>query len=267
MHRPIPARPSLSVSVVIPVKDDAAHLRQCLAALRRQTVAADELIVVDNGSSDTSADVAAANGARVVRCDRPGIPAAAATGYDVASGDLILRLDADCLPDDAWIEGVVDAFAQHPRIAVFTGGARFVDGPRALRSSLAAAYLLAYAAATLPTLGHLPLFGSNLAFHRSAWLAVRSGVHRDDPELHDDLDLAFHLGERHRIRRLPQARMGISMRPFLSGRAFLRRIVRGFRTVLRHWPQDFPPVRWVRLALRRILRRLGVAKPAPIGRR
>ena len=85
-----------AVSVVIPVKDDAALLTRCLSALAAQDRPVDEIIVVDNGSSDDSADRARAAGARVVRCDDPGIPAAASAGYDAARGDLILRRDADC---------------------------------------------------------------------------------------------------------------------------------------------------------------------------
>lgn len=266
MQYPRPAEPPLTVSVVIPVKDDADHLQQCLTALARQTRRPGEIIVVDNGSADSSASVAAAFGATVVRCDQPGIPAASALGYDTATGDLILRLDADCIPAEDWVEETVDAFVRHPRVSVFTGGARFIDGPRVLRTPLAGAYLGAYAAVTATALGHLPLFGSNLAFRRSAWLAVRADVQRDDPEVHDDLDLAFHFGERHRIRYLPNTEMGISMRPFRSGRAFARRVRRGFRTVIRHWPQDFPSVRWVRLALRRVLHHLGVPKPAGVRR-
>lgn len=260
-HSPA-AGPPLTASVVIPVKDDADHLRQCLAALARQTCRPHEVIVVDNGSADSSAEVATASGATVVRCDQPGIPAASARGYDSAGGDVILRMDADCIPADTWVETMLGAFAQHPRVSVFTGGARFIDGPRVLRTPLAGAYLIAYAAATTPALGHLPLYGSNLAFRRSAWLAVRARVQREDPEVHDDLDLAFHFGERHRIRYLPTAEMGVSMRPFRSGRAFARRIARGFRTVMLHWPHDFPSVRWGRLALRRVLHRLGVPTPA-----
>lgn len=250
------------LSVVIPVKDDAEHLRQCLIALAGQTRRPDEIIVVDNGSVDASAAVARSHGATVVPCPQPGVPAASACGYDAASGDIILRLDADCVPGDGWVETVEREFAQHPHVSVHTGGARFIDGPPRFRNLLAAAYLGSYAAVCTVTLGHLPLFGSNLAFRRSAWSAVRSQVHRDDPELHDDLDLAFHLGERHSIRLLPHRQMGMSMRPFMSGRAFARRVARGFRTVIVHWPHDFPPVRWVRLALRRILHRLGVPTPA-----
>lgn len=243
----------LTVSVVIPVKDDSGPLRRCLAALSTQTVLPDEIVVVDNNSSDSSADVARSAGATVVRCEAPGIPAASATGYDAASGEIILRLDADCVPDPAWVESYADAFMRRPDIAAFTGRARFGDGPHPLRTPLAAVYLGAYRAVVVPTLGHLPLFGSNMGMRRSAWRAVSAKVHRDNG-MHDDLDLSFHLGDRHRIRSL-HAPIAISMRPFASARSFAFRIGNGFRTVVRHWPEDFPPVRW----MRRLLLRVGFA--------
>jgi len=255
-HRASEARRSgarRTTSVVIPVKDDAALLSRCLSALAAQDEAADEIIVIDNGSSDDSVAVARAGGARVLTCAEPGVSAAAATGYDVACGDLILRLDADCVPDRHWISTVTAAFDGDEDVAAFTGGARFTDGPAVLRSPLAWLYLGAYTAVLSVTLGHPPLFGSNLAFRRDAWLAVRDTVHRDDPELHDDLDLAFHLGEEHLIGILPGTTMGMSMRPFTAGR-FTQRIHRGFRSVVVHWPRDFPPVRWARLAVQRGLR-------------
>lgn len=244
-----------TVSVVIPVKDDDRELARCLRALSLQTRKPDEIVVVDNRSSDASADVARGAGARVIRCDEPGIPAASAAGYDAVAGDLILRLDADCIPSANWVEAVTSAFAHRPDVAAFTGGARFVDGPRVLRAPLAAVYLAAYAAVLTPTLGHLPVFGSNLALRREAWRGIRSRVHRHDADLHDDLDLAYHLGEHFRIRYLPRCAIGISMRPFRSGRGFVRRSWLGVRTVVVHWPADFPPVRWTRLLLRRALER------------
>lgn len=54
MHRATPAAPDPTLSVVIPVKDDAAELRRCLRALARQTLPPDEIIVVDNASTDTN---------------------------------------------------------------------------------------------------------------------------------------------------------------------------------------------------------------------
>ncbi|MFJ6679180.1 glycosyltransferase family 2 protein [Microbacterium sp. NPDC091382] len=250
-----------SVTVVIPVKDDADGLRRCLRALALQTRKPDEIIVVDNGSADDSARVGRENGTRVVSCDHPGIPAAAAAGYDSAMGDLILRLDADCIPASTWIEVMSEHARARPEVDVFVGAARFIDGPRLLRSPLAVAYLGAYAAVLTPTLGHLPLFGSNLAMRRPAWVRVSATVHRSDPEIHDDLDLSFHLGKEHRIRFVPSA-MGISMRPFASRSAFRRRVLRGIRTVVRHWPEEFAPIRWARSARRLVTRGAGARASA-----
>lgn len=242
--RPPLRRPT--VSVVIPVKDDAVLLRRCLRALAAQTEPADEIVVVDNASVDDSAAVARAAGARVVACAAAGIPAAAATGYDHATGELVLRLDADSLPAETWIADLRRTFARRPDVAVLTGGAHFVDGPRMLRTPLAATYLGLYALLGFLALGHLPLFGSNLAFRRAAWSSVRAEVHRGDAELHDDFDLAFHLGVDHRIRYTRRAGMGISMRPFGDRRAFHTRVARGFRTVTSHWPDELPPRRIAR---------------------
>lgn len=240
----------MTVSVVIPCRDDSAELARCLAALSEQTRPGDEVIVVDNNSTDDSAETARRWGATVVSCLDPGIPAASSRGYDAASGDLLLRLDADCIPPPSWIADVIAAFARHPEAGAVSGPARFHDGPALLRRPLAALYLAAYAFTAVPALGHRPLFGSNFAMRREAWESVRGSVHRADPELHDDLDLSFHIGAHHRIRRLRGAPMTMSMRPFSNARAFVRRSWRGVHTIAAHWPEDFPPYRW-----RRILRR------------
>ena len=63
-------------SVVVPVKDDARHLRHLLADLAAQTHPPAEVIVVDNGSRDDSAEVARRAGCRLVVEPAPGIPAA-----------------------------------------------------------------------------------------------------------------------------------------------------------------------------------------------
>jgi glycosyltransferase involved in cell wall biosynthesis len=237
-------RPAFTVSVVIPVKDDAPELARCLRALRDQSRPADQIVVVDNGSSDESALVALAAGVDVVRCLTPGIPAASARGYDSATGDLILRLDADCVPGREWIERMLDAFARHPDAGAVTGGADFADGPRFARRALAWLYLGAYFGVASMALGHPPLFGSNLGMRREAWRDAAASVHRDRTDIHDDLDLAFHLGQRNRIRFERDLPMAVSFRPLRSLSSFRERVARGFRTVLLHWPADFPPRRW-----------------------
>ncbi|MDX6367652.1 MAG: hypothetical protein QOK30_2728, partial [Nocardioidaceae bacterium] len=75
MTQAAPSRPT--VSVVIPVRDDAAALRGCLHSLTCQTMAPMEIVVVDNASTDDSAAIAIRYGARIVAEPVVGIPAAA----------------------------------------------------------------------------------------------------------------------------------------------------------------------------------------------
>ncbi|MEI5585512.1 MULTISPECIES: glycosyltransferase family A protein [unclassified Agromyces] len=240
--------PAPTVSVVIPVKDDADVLRRCLAALAAQEVRPDEIVVVDNGSTDESAEVARAAGARVVSESEPGIPAASARGFDEARCEIVARLDADSVPPPDWIARIATTFAADPGLAAVTGPATFIDGPERWRRPLAFAYLGSYFATVTPALGHVPLFGSNFAARRSDWLEVRDRVHRHDPLMHDDMDLSVHLGPRRRIRYDRALTMGVSIRALRGDR--MLRLRRGMHSIVSHWPAEFPWYRWYRRAVR-----------------
>jgi glycosyltransferase involved in cell wall biosynthesis len=232
-----------TVSVVIPARDDSTALALCLQALSRQSVPPWEVIVVDNASSDDTARVALALGARVVLEPLPGIPKAAATGYDAATGDVIARCDADTRPGRRWVEQLATSMSD-PRLDAVTGVGRFYDLPTGLQRITAAAYLGAYYLATHLALGHTALWGSNMAVRRSSWLAVREGVHRDDQELHDDMDLAFSLGPPRRIRLDPRIVVGVSARSLRGRPQRRRRMDRAVRTLELNWAVRPPWLRW-----------------------
>lgn len=239
-----------TVGVVIPSRDDAVLLERCLRALRSQTRLPDEIVVVDDGSRDDTAEVARAFGARVVVLGGEGIPAASAAGYDAATTDIICRLDADSVPPADWIETMSGLLAADAGLVAVSCGARAVDGPMWGRSIVPRLYLAAYRAVLTPTLGHPPLFGSGLALRRASWHVVRDSVHRDDPFVHDDMDLSFHLGRVGRIAFRPDIAVGMGWRSFEGFRSGIVRIRRGFHTVVVHWPEEFPPSRWAHLARR-----------------
>lgn len=243
----------MRLSVIIPVRNDAPALARCLAALARQSRPADEIVVVDNGSSDDSADVAVRAGARVIHEDRVGIPAANATGLDAAGGDILARLDADSVPPKTWLADLIAAF-DDPTIAGVTGPGVFYDGPRLLRRPLAAFYLGSYRWSVRLAIASTPLFGSNCALRRDAWEAVSGRVHRHDTEVHDDMDISVHLGPGRRIAFRRDLPVGISMRPFADARGLWRRTVRGFRTLTVHGILAFPAYRWAWRALAELAR-------------
>jgi len=100
----------LSVSVVIPVYNGAATLPAGLRAVRKQTYPLDEVIVVDDGSTDSSGDIARGFGVRVISQSNAGPAAARNRGAAAAQGDILLFTDADCVPAPDWAERMVTAF-------------------------------------------------------------------------------------------------------------------------------------------------------------
>jgi len=100
-----------SVTVVVPVRDRAALLGRCLAAAG---VPGADVLVVDDGSRDpvAVAAVCAAHGARLVRREASGGPAAARnTALAHVDTPLIAFLDSDCVPRPGWIEALIGHFA------------------------------------------------------------------------------------------------------------------------------------------------------------
>ncbi|MDQ3402974.1 MAG: glycosyltransferase family 2 protein [Actinomycetota bacterium] len=95
------------VDVVLPCLDEAAALPDVLAAMP----AGYRAIVVDNGSTDGSPDVAAAHGAKVVLEPRKGYGAAVHTGLEHATADIVCFLDADGSLDPAELPALVAALA------------------------------------------------------------------------------------------------------------------------------------------------------------
>jgi glycosyltransferase involved in cell wall biosynthesis len=84
-------RPNDSLAVVIVAKNEAARIADCVAS----AAFADEVLVLDSGSTDPTATIARAAGARVVVTDWPGYGPQVARGFAMATADWVLSLDAD----------------------------------------------------------------------------------------------------------------------------------------------------------------------------
>jgi len=99
---------------VIPVLDGARSLPALFEGLAGQTVAAErcEVVVVDNGSRDRSAEIAALHGATVVREPRRGRARARNRGVEAAAAPLIAFTDADCIPRPGWLEALLGCLEQ-----------------------------------------------------------------------------------------------------------------------------------------------------------
>jgi len=233
------------VSVVVPVLDDAEHLARCLDALAAQTHPVHEVLVVDNGSTDDSVEVARAAGATVLHEPVRGIASASARGYDRAAGDVIARLDADSVPPPGWIAESVRLLGT-PGVVAVTGPGRPSQGGRALRRLWDALYMRPYFVLMWSALGRPPLFGSATAMWRDTWTAVRGRVHRDDPEVHDDVDLSMQLDPAWRVLVDRALTVEVSARPLSGAASVARRTRRAFHTFRVNGRRANPVRRWAR---------------------
>jgi glycosyltransferase involved in cell wall biosynthesis len=94
----------MKITIVVPAKNEESRVGQCLEALATQKLHGMEceVIVVDDGSDDNTARVAARSGARVIRSESRGAAAARNHGIEAASGEIILFTDADCIAGEKW---------------------------------------------------------------------------------------------------------------------------------------------------------------------
>lgn len=117
---PGPRRPPLTV--VIPVNNGGRDLERCLRGLRASAWSDYELIVVDDGSSDGSADVARSHGAVVIgHATAKGPAAARNAGALAASAPIVFFLDADVVPHPDALGRCLSRFRADPKLAALFG--------------------------------------------------------------------------------------------------------------------------------------------------
>jgi glycosyltransferase involved in cell wall biosynthesis len=109
--------------VVVPTRDRAGYLDVTLRALAAQDLTDPyEVIVVDDGSSDTTAAVAERTGARIVRPAAGGGPNTARNaGIDAAAADLVALVDDDTDAPPGWLRAIVEGAERHRDADVFGG--------------------------------------------------------------------------------------------------------------------------------------------------
>jgi glycosyltransferase involved in cell wall biosynthesis len=138
----------MKLSVVIPAYNEAPRIGTCLDSIFRElqgTTRAYEVIVVDNASTDETAEIAGRYpGVIVVREPRKGITFARQAGLAESSGELIANIDADTILTPGWVERVYREFGADPALVCLSGPQVYYDAPRSTRVFARVFYGLAF---------------------------------------------------------------------------------------------------------------------------
>lgn len=101
------------ISIIIPVYNNEKAVALCLQALMKQNFASNslEVIVVDDGSTDNTADVVKQYPVKYIYQENAGPATARSTGWKAAYGEIVCFTDSDCIPERNWVEKIAKRYA------------------------------------------------------------------------------------------------------------------------------------------------------------
>lgn len=236
---------TLKLSVIVCAFNEEHYVAACLHSLLAQSRLPDEIILVNNASTDRTAAVARGiPGVIVVDEARKGLVKAREAGRLAATGDVLCYLDADCRAPLQWLERVERRFVGAPKVVAVTGPYRFYDwdlwGRLLLRGhDLVLAPLTHVLVQYVMRIGAI-LYGGNFAVRREA--LARIGGFDTSIEFHgEDTNLARRLSAIGRVRIASACFMYTSARRYRAmgkGAVFGLYIRNFWSEVLRHRPSD-----------------------------
>jgi N-acetylglucosaminyltransferase len=146
-HRPVvtPDVAALTLTVVIPAHNEAAGLPETLSAIGRQTIVPERVIVVDDASTDGTAEIARAYGAEVIRRDQCLGSKSLVLNHALldCDTDIILNVDGDTVIGDDFIERIKVPFTD-PDVAVAAGTVQVWNPKGIIQRGRQAEYLLSF---------------------------------------------------------------------------------------------------------------------------
>jgi GT2 family glycosyltransferase len=236
---------ALTIAVVVCAYNERQLLSACLHSLRAQTRLPDEILVVNNASTDDTAAVAAAvEGVRVIDEPMKGLVIARETARRTTQCQVLAYIDADCRPPITWLERVEAQFLSNRARVAVTGPYRFFDWDRTGRT-LIRLYDVIVAPPTHILVHHVLgvgaiLYGGNFAVRRDA--LARIGGFDKTIEFHgEDTNLGRRLTPIGRVALCPDCWVWTSARRYhaMGKRAVFSLYVRNFWSeILRHRPAD-----------------------------
>ncbi len=224
-----------SLSIVIPAYNEESALGACLDSIACQTVLPDEVIVVDNNSTDRTAAIAASYPfVTLIHEVAQGRAHARNAGFSAAHGDIIGRINADVLLCQDWVRHARQAFDSNQALGGLTGPlvTDTIPGTAALSSTF---WPRLYFRLVKTVLRTQTMLGGNMLISQQAWATVKHETCLDDLLVHEDQDISLLLaGYGYEVRQDNRLTAALSGQHFHSWEKLTEYTNRMYATRNRH---------------------------------
>jgi glycosyltransferase involved in cell wall biosynthesis len=231
--------------VIIPVLNGEQTIKECLVSLLRMDYPPErrEIIVVDNGSTDRTADIVKYYPVRYVTEHQRGIPPARNRGIDASNGQIVVFTDADCIVTTAWLRELVQGFDSE-EVGVVAGELMTYPPQNSTER---------YQAIYKPRWNEQNLSYADKPYFITACVAIRREVFEEiglfDPKFSgvagSDIDFSWRFFQRSRFKFKFRPRAVVFHRHRTSAQALFKRYFRigqGQALLMRKHPQN---IKWV----------------------
>ena len=207
----------INTSVIIPAYNEENVIEACLQSLARQTIAPHEIIVVDNNCTDSTVEIAKKYGVVVVTETKQGIAPGRTKGFDVATGTVLARIDADSKVAHDWIEKIQHNFQKHPDIVGIAGSTGIEElSPGSHVWFRWTSHIRRWIQRQTLGINETIMYGHNMIITKDLWKKIRDDVQTDETLYHEDLDISFAAWRHGEILYDPHVAVSIPIRRFLS---------------------------------------------------
>lgn len=194
----LPKNPDAPIkfSIIIPAHNEEIVITDCIRGLQNQTISNDEyeIIVVNNGSTDHTADIVRRQtGVRLLEEPIRSVGAARRLGFDAAKGDIIISTDADTIHPPLWLERIGNYMDAHPEVIAMSAGYMFYDRNLLVNGLIYIIEPICVGLSWLLARGRTPLTGNNMAIRSEAY--AKTAGFQSDLHFGEDLNLAHQLND------------------------------------------------------------------------
>ncbi len=207
----------MKLAFVIPAYNEEALIGQCVESVVaevRRSGRDCEIVVVNNNSTDRTAEIAARAGARVIDEPQKGIVSARDGGFRATTAELVANIDGDTMVPPGWLDVVFEEFEKNPRLVCLSGPYVYYDLGLGHRFIVGMFYglttLIYWINHYLLRVGSV-VQGGNFVLKREAWIKA-GGFNREIKFYGEDTDVAVRLSKVGKVKFTHRLKMKTSGR-------------------------------------------------------